>query len=31
MDKLNLHRRPELVRYAIKKNLLQANFDEVLQ
>ena len=31
MDKLNLHKRPELVRYAIRKKLLQVGFDEVMQ
>lgn len=31
MDKLDLHRRPELVRYAIKNNILQVSLDEVLQ
>ncbi|RJQ42577.1 MAG: DNA-binding response regulator [Gaiellales bacterium] len=31
MDKLDLHKRPELVRYAIRKKILQVGFDEVLQ
>ncbi|MHB9111948.1 MAG: response regulator [Thermoleophilia bacterium] len=31
MEKLNLHKRAELVRYAIKKGMLQVDFDEVLE
>ncbi len=31
MEKLNLHKRAELVRYAIRKGLLQVEFDEVLE
>ncbi len=30
MDKLNMHKRAELVRYAIGKGMLQVNFDEVM-
>jgi len=30
MEKLNLHKRAELVRYAIRKGMLQVDFDEVL-
>ncbi|MHB8923025.1 MAG: response regulator [Thermoleophilia bacterium] len=31
MEKLNLHKRAELVRYAIRKGILQVDFDEVLE
>ncbi len=31
MEKLNLHKRAELVRYAIRKGMLQVDFDEVLE
>ncbi|MCL4472770.1 MAG: response regulator transcription factor [Actinobacteria bacterium] len=31
MEKLNLHKRAELVKYAIKKGMLQVDFDEVLE
>lgn len=31
MDKLDLHKRPELVRYAIRKKILRVGLDEVLQ
>lgn len=31
MEKLNLHKRAELVRYAIKKGILQVDFDEVVE
>lgn len=31
MDKLDLHKRPELVRYAIRKKILQVGLEEVLQ
>lgn len=31
MGKLDLHKRPELVRYAIQKGILQTGYDEVLQ
>jgi two-component system response regulator NreC len=30
MEKLNLHKRAELVRYAIRKGILQVDFDEAL-
>ncbi len=30
MEKLNLHKRAELVRYAIRKGMLQVDFDEVV-
>lgn len=30
MEKLNLHKRPELVRYAIRKNILKVGFDDGL-
>ncbi|RJQ46710.1 MAG: DNA-binding response regulator [Gaiellales bacterium] len=31
MEKLNLHKRAELVRYAIRKGMLQLDFDEVME
>ncbi|HDY69636.1 MAG TPA: response regulator transcription factor [Actinobacteria bacterium] len=31
MEKLNLHKRAELVRYAIRKGMLQVDFDDVLE
>lgn len=31
MDKLDLHKRPELVRYAIRKKILHVGLEEVLQ
>lgn len=31
MEKLNLHKRAELVRYAIRKGMLQVDFDEVME
>ncbi|MHB8923523.1 MAG: LuxR C-terminal-related transcriptional regulator, partial [Thermoleophilia bacterium] len=31
MEKLNLHKRAELVRYAIRKGILQVDFDETLE
>lgn len=31
MEKLNLHKRAELVKYAIKKGLLQVDFDEAIE
>jgi two-component system response regulator NreC len=31
MEKLNLHKRAELVRYAIRKGLLQVDFDEGME
>ncbi len=31
MEKLNLHKRAELVKYAIKKGMLQVDFDEAIE
>ncbi|MBE0428296.1 MAG: response regulator transcription factor [Thermoleophilia bacterium] len=31
MEKLNLHKRAELVRYAIRKGILQVDFDEMVE